>query len=183
MSFKILSEEQIFKGKFIKVFATAFLDKAGVEQHWEWAQKKDIVVIFGITKENKVVLIKNYRVPSEKYIIDNPGGLIDETDATPEDAARRELREETGYVAEKYFALPKSPQAPGMSDQFFYPFIATGLTKVSDEHGDATEDIEVVEVPTDELVAYYLQTLEKDIAFNVRVLGLYSVAQSMGLVR
>ncbi len=73
----IKNKKLLFQGKFTKLWGTIFLDKAGKERTWEWLEKKNPVLIFPITQDNKIILIKNFRIPFEKYIIEIPAGLLD----------------------------------------------------------------------------------------------------------
>lgn len=180
MPLPTIKKQQIFQGAFISVWSTTFLDKAGKERIWEWIQKRDSIVIFPITKEKNVVLIKNYRVPIEKYVIELPAGLLDHTNESIRDAVQRELLEETGYRAETFFALPPSSLAAGTSNNFSHYFIATKLTKTSHVYGDETEDMNVIEIPAHKLINYYLNN--SDILFDIRILALYQVALSKGFL-
>lgn len=181
MPLTIKGKQEVFKGKFIKVWATDFLDKANNGKVWEWVEKKDAAMVFPITKDNNIVLIKNYRVPLERYVIEMPAGLLDKNGESREDAIHRELMEETGYRAENIFALPLSPYAAGTSNNLSFPFIATGVTKVSDNCGDISEDISVIEVPADQLVDYYLKNT--DVLFNVQILAFYQIALTKGYIK
>lgn len=179
MPLTVKNKKQIFHGNFLELWSTAFLGKEGKEHEWEWVKKKDIVAVFPITNDNKIVLIKNYRVPLERYVIEIPAGLLDKEGENPEDAARRELFEEAGYTAEHLFRLPSTPSAAGITNMIRHCFIATGLTKVSDVYGDVTEDITVIEIPGDELLDFYIDN--PDVLFNLNILALYHVAKEKHL--
>lgn len=180
MGLTIKSKQPIFKGKFIKLWSTIFLDKEGKEHIWEWVEKKDAVVVFPITKDNNIVLIKNFRIPLEKYIIEPPAGLLDTDDENIEEAVRRELLEETGYTAEKIYQLPLSPYTAGTMNNLSHYFIATGALKISHIQGDVCEDIKVMEIPANNLVDYYLNNTNE--LFSIRILALYQIALAKGLI-
>lgn len=180
MSLIIKNKQKIFDGNFLKVWFTTFLDKKGDERIWEWVEKKDAVTVFAITKNNKVVLIKNFRIPLEKYVIEMPAGLLDREGESNEEAVRRELLEETGYTAEKYYPLPPTPYGAGTTNTLYHDFIATGATKISEIQGDVTEDITVFEIPANELTDYYLNN--PDQLFGARILSLYQIALAKGLI-
>ncbi len=180
MSFAIINKQEIFKGKFLHVSETTFLDKEGKEHVWEWVDQKDGVIVFAITKNKNVVLIKNFRIPVEKYVVELPAGLLDKKDEKMEDTIRRELLEETGYIADKFYPLPPVPHAAGISNNLTHYYIATGATKVSNLCGNASEDIVVMEIPANELVNYYLNNSEE--LFNIRILAMYQVALNKGLL-
>lgn len=180
MPLTIVDKKQIFQGRFISIWSTVFLDKLGKQQVWEWIKKRDVVVVFPITADNKVILIKSYRVPLEKYVIELPAGLLDKHDENVEDAAQRELMEEVGFRAEKLLALPPTPYAAGSSNNLSHHFIATGLTKISQDQGDVTEDITVLEIPIHELTNYYLNNHK--VLFNIRILAMYQIALAKGII-
>lgn len=184
MPLSITNKQQIFKGKFLELWSSTFLDKTDAVHEWEWVKKKDFVIAFAITKDGKILLIKNYRVPVEQYVIEITAGCIETADVTHEDTARRELLEETGYAAEQFIALPRFPTNQGSMLQYAYPFIATGATRVSHASGDATEDIFVLEVAPEELIGMYMQGDEdRGALFNVRILAFYFIAREMGFVK
>jgi ADP-ribose pyrophosphatase len=180
MPLTIKNTEQVFQGKFIKIFATYFLDKIGKEHCWEWIKKGDIAAVLPITTQGKIVLIKNFRVPVGKYVIELPAGLLDQGES-PEEAARRELFEETGYVAQQVAALPVTPHAPGTADTLLSCFVATGCVRKENRSGDASEDITVFEVTPAEMLELYLNP-EPDTLFNVRIFAAYYLAQQLKLV-
>lgn len=180
MPLTIQNKESLFKGHFIELWSTKFLDKNGREQAWEWVGKNDAVIVFPITKEGNIVLIKNFRVPLGRFVLETPAGLLDKENENNENAIRRELFEETGYTAEHFIPLPPVPYAAGISNNLSHFFIATGATKVADIHGDATEDITVIEIPAHELVDYYLN--HPDNLFMLTIIGLYHIAQTKGLL-
>ncbi|MBW3598896.1 MAG: NUDIX hydrolase, partial [Planctomycetes bacterium] len=76
---------------------------------WEYATRKDatgVVVVAALTDEGKVLLVEQYRIPIQRRTLELPAGLAgDEPGAEQErllEAAKRELLEETGYVADQW---------------------------------------------------------------------------------
>jgi ADP-ribose pyrophosphatase len=65
---------------------------------------RDYVSVFAVTAQGNFVLVRQYRPAVERMTLELPSGHVDEGD-TPEDAARKELREETGFIAEKLILL------------------------------------------------------------------------------
>lgn len=183
MPLTIKDKKLLFQGKFTKLWGTTFLDKNGKEQVWEWLEKKNPVLIFPITYDNKIILIKNFRVPFEKYIIETPAGLLDKKGEGIEDAARRELLEETGYEAEILYPLKRYGVAPATISLYAHVFIATGCRKVVDTLTDATEDITVMEIAAEKLLDFYFNLKEDDALFNLNILGLYEIAKAKGLIK
>lgn len=174
---EILGKKKIFKGNYLNVWQTEFKDKKGNIQTWEWIEKNNAVFIFPITKEQKVVLIKNFRVPLERYVIEMPAGLMDR-DETSEETARRELLEEVGYLAEKLTPVATFPYRSGASNATAKGFIATGLVKIKDEAGDETEDIEVIEIEREKLIDFYLEN-SRNVLFNLEIISMNAIATSL----
>ncbi|MEK7090262.1 MAG: NUDIX hydrolase [Patescibacteria group bacterium] len=175
-------KEIIFKGKFIDLWGTEFMDKNGNSQIWEWIARKSAALVFPITANREVVLVKNFRVPLEKYVIETPAGLIDKPGESPLDVVKRELLEETGYQGHNFIAVPPWPYRSGSSNGMIYAFIATDAVKILDNvTGDATEDITVVTVPLIELVDVYFNP-PPGVLFQAEILAIYMMAQRLGIV-
>ena len=180
---KIGNKSQIFKGKFIKLWGTEFFDRNGNPQLWEWIEKAQAVLVFPVTRHREVVLIKNFRVPLEKYVIEIPAGLRDKPGETPLEVAQRELLEESGYTGSNFVEVPVWPYRAGSSNGIIQAFIATDVTKVKDfVTGDVMEDITVMEVPLDSLLDLYFD-LPEDTLFQPEILALYQMAQHLGLIK
>jgi ADP-ribose pyrophosphatase len=96
-----------------------------------------------ITKEGKIILERQYRHGSGEVGWEIPGGCVDDTDATFQDAAARELLEETGYVFDKYEYLGKTSSNPSTNNNWMHMYLATGGTLVQKQELDDNEEIEV----------------------------------------
>ncbi|NRA44679.1 MAG: NUDIX hydrolase [Oligoflexales bacterium] len=106
----------------------------------------DWVNILPVTKEGKVVLIKQHRAGSLSYVLETPGGMIDPHENEPMGAAARELEEETGYSAEKFISLGAMNPNPAFHDNKSHFFLALGCHFPAERKHfpDPGEDIEVV---------------------------------------
>jgi len=108
------------------------------------------VVAMALTENNEVLMIKQYRHPIKKTILELPGGFIDKGE-TPEQAIKRELMEETGYQFDSFDYLGKVAANPGVLDNYTHMFLAKGGKKVSEQELDANEDIEILLTAFDEV--------------------------------
>jgi ADP-ribose pyrophosphatase len=111
------------------------------------------VTAVALTKDGKVVLVRQYRHAIGETILETPGGCVDETDASLQDAIARELLEETGYRFGKYEYLGKISPNPSTNNNWMHMFLATEGERISEPMPDQNEDIEVHLVTLEELKA------------------------------
>ncbi|MHA1342017.1 MAG: NUDIX hydrolase [Promethearchaeota archaeon] len=118
----------------------------------------DWVNIIAITPQKKIILIKQYRFGTDTVELEIPGGVI-EQEEMPEQAARRELEEETGFVAEKYIQLGLVNSNPAIQTNKCYSFLAVNAQKKGVQHFDPDEYIEDVtaKATLDECIQYIIQ--------------------------
>ena len=134
---------------------------------WVYASRPGIsgvVCIAGLTENREVVLVEQFRPPVQAQVIEFPAGLAGDVSGQEHeklvDAARRELREETGYEPAEIHEVFTGPSSAGLADECITFLVATGLKKVADGGGDADESIDVHVVPLDQA----WQFLKKQIA-------------------
>jgi ADP-ribose pyrophosphatase len=109
------------------------------------------VVILPMVDDDHVCLIRNERVAVGKTLIELPAGTM-EPPATPLQMAIRELKEETGYTAERWREMPPFYMSPGILRERMHSFVAEGLT--AGEHArEAGENIDNLVVPWREAIA------------------------------
>ena len=122
---------------------------------WEYAERTNAghaVIVIALTPERKLLFVEQFRVPMDARTIEMPAGLVGDTrdDDTLEEAARRELLEETGWLAGDVRVLMVGPTSSGMSNELVAFVRARDLVRVHAGGGDETEDITVHEVPVDD---------------------------------
>ena len=116
----------------------------GPEFDREIVEHPGSVVLVPITADGRVLLIRQFRLPAEKVLLEAPAGTREPGEA-PEVTAHRELQEEVGYKAGKLIPIGGSWVAPGYSTEYSYAYVATEL-KPEPLPADESEDIIVVEV-------------------------------------
>lgn len=105
-------------------------------------------MVVPLLDDGRVLLERVFRYTIQETTLECPSGGLD-GDA-PEVAARRELEEETGWLAESMQPLGAFYPSNGISDERFHLFLATGLSETGTVQRESTEQIEVVFLPLDE---------------------------------
>lgn len=128
---------------------------------WEYASRniaQSAVGIVAVTEAGDVVLVEQHRPPVVQNVIELPAGLsgdiVGKEDEALLEAAKRELLDETGYVAERWTELVTGYSSPGLTDEAITLFIAEHLKKAGVGGGDQSENITVHEVPRDGVLAW-----------------------------
>lgn len=107
--------------------------------------------VLALTKNNEVVLVKQYRHGVQEDLLEFPGGIVDDGES-PLEGIRRELMEETGYSAENIVEVGRIYPNPALQHNTLFCYVATDVEKVGEQHFDDTEEIEVQLLPLDELI-------------------------------
>jgi 8-oxo-dGTP pyrophosphatase MutT (NUDIX family) len=114
-------------------------------------ERPDAAIIFPLTKEGEVVLVRQYRPPLKRMELGLPAGLIEEGEK-PETAARRELLEETGYSGGAWEILGSLASSPSLKNNWAYLFLARGVEATALPDPDEHELVETLKVPVEDLL-------------------------------
>ena len=101
------------------------------------------VNVIPLTADGEVVMVRQYRHGIRENTLEIPGGLVENSDS-PEEAASRELLEETGYAATEIVPLGWVHPNPAIQNNRCYSFLAMDVTPAGQQTLDDREDIEVV---------------------------------------
>jgi 8-oxo-dGTP pyrophosphatase MutT (NUDIX family) len=110
------------------------------------------VNVLAITEQGEVILVKQYRHGVKKVLWELPGGAAEQGES-PLEAANRELLEETGYCGERFIQTGKVYPNPASHTNTHYSFLALDVKKVSQQHLDKTEEIDVFLFPPEQVRA------------------------------
>lgn len=123
IEYKEKSKKLAYKGKRLQVEEIEYLNGEQVIYR-EHVKSGEAVAILPITKENEVIMVQEPRTPINKIILALPAGMI-ESNELPEDAAVRELEEETGYLAGNIKLLREYYPSEGYSNEKLKIYLAT----------------------------------------------------------
>ena len=125
---KIISSKELYRCSLFRVTEDEAEDRTG------WKMKRSVVrhlgsaVMMAVDAKNRVMLVRQYRLPADQYMWELPAGKTDEGETVLQ-AAKRELIEETGLRAKKWKKLASFFPSPGYVEEKMTIFLATELTE------------------------------------------------------
>jgi ADP-ribose pyrophosphatase len=141
---KIIKVEKVVGSNFLNLYDTHYQDKTGKDKHWLWVgrpnERKAVIIIAEV--ENKLAIIREFRVPLSGYEWGFPAGLID-GDEDAEVTVRRELKEETGLEVKEIKCIsPFVYNSAGITNESIAVAYVTAEGDISKEHLESSEEIE-----------------------------------------
>ena len=152
-----IGSEKVFDGHLLQVYKDDVRLPDGNTAVREVIRHIGAVCVVALTDDNEVIIEKQYRYPFGRVLTEIPAGKLDSADEDPLDAAKRELREETGYTAESWKYLGVYYPTVAYTDEIIHMYLARGLT-AGEQALDADEFLQYKKVP--------LRTLLEDIMNN-----------------
>jgi len=150
MNYKVVKSEKIFSGMVFDVKLDLLKYDSGNDGRREVIHHNGGAVILPVNKEGKIILVKQFRYPLQKVLLEAPAGKL-EINEDPRVCAVRELTEETGYRADKITPLGKIATTPGFCDEILYLFLAEELTAGEHNREEGEYGMEVFEYSIDEI--------------------------------
>jgi ADP-ribose pyrophosphatase len=146
-----ISSQRVYSGKVVSLDVDNVRFPNGVVGELEMVRHPGASAVVPISGDESssdpdIVLIRQYRYAAEGFLYEIPAGRL-HREESPEDCARRELREETGYTAERLERLTTIYTTPGFTDERIHLFVASVLTKgESSVEADEILDLETVQL-------------------------------------
>lgn len=109
--------------------------------------RPEVALILPITSNQEIILVRQYRHGAGEILLELPAGTFNLENETPEVAAIRELKEETGYIADRVKLISIIYDNPVKDSNKIHLFLAENVDKFEQQELDITEEIEVVLIP------------------------------------
>ena len=151
-----IASEDIFDGYVLHVKKDTIKLPNGNEATREVIRHIGAVCVVPVTEDGKIIIERQFRYPLDTVITEIPAGKLDSFDEDRLEAAKRELREETGYSADEWIDMGIYYPAAAYTDEKITMYLAKGLHK-GEQDLDDDEFLNVVEVPLDELIEDIMQ--------------------------
>lgn len=148
---KILKSEYLFRRPWLTVRKDCVeLPDGRQNPEFYVLEYPDWVNVIALTEDGKFVMERQYRHGLGKTCIEIPAGVIEKGE-TPLEAAKRELMEETGFGGGEWKEIMTISGNSSTTDNLSHCFVAHGVGKLSGQHLDSTEDLEIVILDVDEV--------------------------------
>ncbi len=163
------SSELVFDGRLLKVYNDEIILPDGNCAYREYIRHVGAVCVIPITEDGQVIVEKQYRYPTGDVLLEIPAGKLNYKDEDPEEAIRRELREETGIEAGELIPLGHFYCTPAYSDEKIYMYMARNLT-YGIQMLDEDEFLSVDKIPLSDLVRMVMNGEVPDIKTQAAVM-------------
>lgn len=157
---KILNSNYIYNGAILNLRKDKVKLYNKHETYREVVEHEGGVAIIPVTKDNKILLVKQYRIAVDETILELPAGKLEENEEA-KICAERELEEETGYRAQEIKKLFHFYTTPGYSSEKLHIFLAEGLEHYG-QNLDLGEYIELVELNKEDIIPQIISGKIKD---------------------
>ncbi len=184
MQQKILSAKELGSGRFLSLVELEFQDDRGRIRHWESVNRLGgtgaAFIIARIVPDDEILLVRQFRPPAGRRMLEFPAGLIDPGE-TAEETAVRELYEETGYRGRVLETFPPACSSPGLTGEA----ISMVLMEVDGDacrgeeihpHPEDSESIECFRVALRELPEFLVRQEQEGVGIDSKI---YTFVQGM----
>ncbi len=163
-----ISRERIYEGSVLTVVRDEIELPNGNHSHREFCLHIGAVAILPLLDDGRVIMERQYRYAHGRVFFEIPAGKLDTPDEDPLEAAKRELREETGAIAKKYTYLGEIDTTPALMNEKIHLYLAEGIT-FGERSLDYDEFLDVELVPLDTLVQMAMRGEIKDAKTQVAI--------------
>ncbi|MDQ5900650.1 MAG: ADP-ribose pyrophosphatase [Patescibacteria group bacterium] len=138
---KKLGRKAVFESRFLDVYEdTVELPNGTVIDDYTLTKKPSYVIVLAVTPDQKIIVFKEYKYAVNEELWSFPAGTFKDGE-NPEETAKRELLEETGYTSDSFELLGKLYEYPTKDLHECYVYVAKDIRKVGEHAHEATETI------------------------------------------
>lgn len=150
--FKRLDRTLIHNGKIIDYYQDRIKLPNGNEAIYDFIKHKGAAAMIAVREDGKLLMVRQWRNAINKYTLEIPAGGLNSVDEPTKEAAIRELKEETGYIAENVQFLLRIHTTVAFCNEGIDIYLATGLKSHESQHLDEDEFVDVRAYSLEELV-------------------------------
>jgi ADP-ribose pyrophosphatase len=149
---EIVKSEIVFHNKWVTIQKDAVkLPNGLVIDDYYVNVRPEVAISLPVTREGKAIMVRQYKHGGKEIFLEFPGGVFEAEKETALEGALREMREETGYYSDEMFYLGKVYDDPTKDTNCIHFFLAKNAYKKFEPEPDPTENIEVIEVPFEDI--------------------------------
>lgn len=169
---KTITSEKKFEGRIIDVEVLDVELPGGKTGYREIVNHPGGVGIVALTDDNKILMVRQFRKPIEKAILEIPAGKLEKGE-DPLECGKRELEEETGYKAAEFVSLGYLYPSPGFANEVTHIYLAWGLEK-GEVNPDEDEYLDILEISVEEV---YSAIMKNEINDAKTVIGFFKAME------
>lgn len=173
------ARKTMYKGRVFSVYEEDVVYPEGKSHRVSVVEHSPSAVILPITKEGRIVLLKQFRGPYKKRIVELPAGKVDEGEK-PEEAAARELKEETGYATTDTRLMFHSLASPGYVKEEFYCYLIRCGERGETAREPSEQSLQMVEVSLADALLMVRNNIIEDSKTRDAILYYYTFIASEG---
>ena len=182
----VLEEQLLYQGRWSKLVEFIYEDEKKQIHKWEGLHRKNnaeaVIIIAKMVPTDRYIIIRQFRPPTNSYILEFPAGLVDRGE-TREQTAVRELSEETGYLGEVGKISPRLYSSPGILSEavsFAHVQVDENLPENQSPaaQNEPGEFITVYKKSVDEISEFFSQEISHGVKFDAKLFS-YFLAQGV----
>lgn len=174
MTEKCVEKHSLYKGKIIDVYCDDITLPDGKPAKREYIMHIGAACVVPVNEKNEVLMVRQFRYPFKRVLLEVPAGKLDSKTENPLDAAVRELREETGASAEKIVYMGEYYPTCAYSDEVIHMYLAAGLS-FGETNPDEDEFISSEWIPLQKLVEMIMNGEIRDGKTQTALLKAYNI--------
>jgi len=182
----VLEEQLLYQGRWSNLVEFSYEDENKQIRKWEGLHRKNnaeaVIIIAKMEPSERYIIIRQFRPPTNSYILEFPAGLVDSGE-TRNQTAIRELSEETGYVGEVEKISPRLYSSPGiLSEAVSFAHLQVDENLPDNQSPTARNEpgefITVFKKSVDEISEFFNQEFSRGVEFDVKLYS-YFLAQGV----